>query len=178
MKRNRKLALGLVSGLVVAVLGGTAPMIDAAQINTNLGVGVNVTANCSVTATPVTFANYHGNALFANGSVTINCSTGLPYSIALGGGTTPGPSGTRQMTPIAGEVVSGFIPYYLYQDVNLAVEWGDGGCLAATTYSSGGCQLSVGIGVGQAFTVYGKTGTGPSQPSATYNDTVLVTVSF
>jgi spore coat protein U-like protein len=181
MKCNRMLALGLVSGLVLAMLGGTAPVLDAAQTTTNLDVTATVTANCTVAATPVAFGNYLGSPITANGTLTVNCTRDLPYAMALGAGnnlgTTPEGAFTRQMTNL-GQTPSGFIPYFVYQDVTLTTEWGDTGCLAASSYTSGTCQSSSGTGTDQVFNVYGRTGTGGPQPNGTYSDVVVATVVF
>ncbi|MBX9334084.1 spore coat U domain-containing protein, partial [Serratia marcescens] len=69
-------------------------------------------------------------------------------------------------------VTSETLVYQLYQDANYAVLWGDGG-------NGGAVQTVSSTGSTQEIKIYASLMASSTLPtSGTYNDTVLVTVSY
>jgi spore coat protein U-like protein len=63
---------------------------QAATATATLDVSATVGVACSVSTVPVNFGNYEGNYgqldIHASGSITVTCSPGAPYNIALNAG--------------------------------------------------------------------------------------------
>src|SRR5262245_18564390 len=174
MKRNRRLLLR--TGLLMAVLGGIAPVIHAATVTTTLPVSATVGAVCSVSATGVNCGAFSGPAVNANGSISVTCASGTTYSVALNAGSNLGATGTRSITTAPG--ATPLLAYRLFRDSGQQQEWGDNCGGAAPTYPAG-CLASTGTGAAQALTVFGRLDATPNAPPAgTYSDTVLVTIIF
>jgi spore coat protein U-like protein len=173
MKRNRRLLLR--SGLLMAVLGGIAPVIHAATVTTTLPVTATVGAVCTVSATGVNFGAFSGPAVTANGSVSVTCANGTFYSVALNAGDHFGVGGTATRNVVA---ATGALAYRLFEDPALGNEWGDT-CPGGAGSYFGSCFNVIGTGVAEVLTVFGRLEATPSAPPAgTYSDTVLVTVIF
>jgi spore coat protein U-like protein len=180
MRRNRCLLFR--AGLVMAVLGGIAPVIQAATVTTTLPVAATVGAGCTVSATGVSFGAFTGAAINGNGSIIVTCANGTPYEIALGGGAHLDLEGLNERTISNSDGVR--LTYDLFQNSGLTLQWGDE-CLngpfgGPATFPEGGCISSSGNGLAQVYTVFGRV-FGPLNVSPTpgsYSDTVLVTVSF
>lgn len=120
--------------------------------------------SCSVSATDLGFgtvSSLAGHAATSNLSVT--CSPGHPYSIALDGGGS-GDVGARRMSMGAST-----IDYQLYRDAGRTQPWGNSVGTVATGTGTGGAQ---------SVSVYGYV---PAQgPAAvgTYTDTITVSVTY
>jgi spore coat protein U-like protein len=167
MKRNRVLLLGLV----LAVLGGTTPVLDAAQVTTTFPVTASILAACTVSGSGLSFGTYSGSQLLGNGSIGVNCAPGISYNVALNAGAHFNVN-TRQMN----NGVGFDLPYKLFKDVGLVNEWGDQ--CGANTISFAFCQGGAGSGANQIITVYGQIPAGGTSVSGNYTDTVVVTVLF
>jgi spore coat protein U domain-containing protein, fimbrial subunit CupE1/2/3/6 len=110
---------------LIAVAAMTAPAFAASQ-SANLNVTASVSAQCTITTTPVAFGAYDpivANAaadLTASGSVNVACTKGTAATIDLGnGGSFLG--GTRRMGS-----GSDFLNYGLFKDAALSQAWGTG----------------------------------------------------
>ena len=122
---------------------------------------------CSVTAGTLGFGPYSGAAsLTAAAAVTVNCSSGGTYQVALGaGGNLSG--GSRRMAGPA----SSFLAYQLFRDSARTLAWGDGSALGARVSGTGS-------GGAQTLAVYGRIPAGQSVTVGSYTDSVLVTVEY
>jgi spore coat protein U-like protein len=104
-----------------------------------------------------------------SGSIVIQCTPGIPLSIAIGAGTgTTAIAGGRYLTK-----GSERLRYQLYQDANFQTVWGDSG--------NGGPPLSLNMPASGLSTlqVYARLFSTSVMPSAgIYRDTVLVTVTY
>lgn len=137
--------------------------------------GCTITGNApTVTAMDIAFPNYSASALVsdaANGSVKIRCPLGvglLPsFDIALSAGTAGGFS-PRQMGQ-----GSSRLGYNIYTTNGYATVWGDGSEGSVTQSFS--AILSLGT---ITFTAYGEIPTGEYVPTGTYNDAIIVTVTY
>ena len=113
----------------------------------------------------------HGTAGILNTNIdtevdlTVTCTSGLSYDIALDAGMGEGATAEdRYMTGDSGETVT----YSLYQDAGRNVLWGpDPDDLSGT-----------GTGDGVTHTVYGRVPPQTTPPAGTYTDTVTVTVTY
>jgi spore coat protein U-like protein len=132
-------------------------------------VSANVIVDCLLTAQALNFgtAGLLTTGVAAQTSLSVACTNGSPYSIALSAGQTGSGPTTRLMTAGAGS-----IQYGLYKDAALTLPWGDAGAGAATLVSA------TGTGAPQALTVYGYVPPQSTPAPGSYADTVVITVSY
>jgi len=159
----------ILAGSAAVSLGAPTGALAGTQ-STNMGVSATVTANCTISTTPVAFGSVDtlaGNH-DATGSVSISCTNGAPWSATANAGAGSGATlPVRRMTSGANTLA-----YSLYIDSSHASIWGSG---------SGGTSAVTGTGSGsaQSFTIYGRVPSGQSSvPAGTYTDTVSVTVTY
>lgn len=160
----------LLTGLGVALLGVATPA-SAATVGTTLSVTATVTANCTVSTSPVAFGNVNtlsGSNVDASGGGSVSCTNGTGWTATAGaGGGTGATLASRRMT--AG---SNTLTYNLYTDSARSTVWGDG-------TGSTGTVTNTGTGSAQAFSIYGRVPLGQSSvPAGSYSDTVAVTVTY
>ena len=131
-------------------------------------VNATVTNNCNISATDVAFApaGLLNTALSATGSLSVQCTNGDAYRIALSGGGT-GNVNARKMTRQGG---GGTISYQLYTDAAHAIAWGDatGGTIAPGS----------GTGAAQTITIYGVVPVQSTPQPGRYSDTITATIMF
>ncbi len=167
---NFKLSL-IAAALVAAGFAGSA---HAATDTTQFNVRITITESCdiqTVSATDVDFlaqARSIGAPVDRQGSLTVNCSTGTPYTIGLGTGlssTAAAASATNRRMSSG----TGFVPYGLYRDAGRTQFWGD---IIGTNTVAG-----TGTAANQTIPVYGRV---PSTnfPAGVYADTVTATITY
>jgi spore coat protein U-like protein len=164
--------------LAVAVsLALAANAASAGTATANLSVSATVLAVCVVATTPVAFGVYNPSSASptdATGAVTVICTPGALYSIALDAGanpSTPGNVTTRRMKANT----SDYLPYQLYIDAGRTTVWGDGANGSSLNPTSGTYTAT---GLLQSYAVYGRITTGNYVPSGSYVDTVVATVTY
>ena len=166
-------AIGVAGALALSagVAAGTA---GAATTTGNLGVGTTVTGGNSATITTqsVTFPSYNPvNTLATDGAgvVSVAATSGLPYTIGLGGGLSALPPQRRLQSGM------NLLNYNLYLDSARSTVWGEGsaGFPGATKPGTG-----VGAASPTSHSVYGRIPPGQNVPPGSYSDTVVVTVTF
>jgi spore coat protein U-like protein len=162
---------GLRTAGFAAILLGAPATAFAGTVQTQMGVSATVSANCTITVGGVDFSAINpqsGTAHTANGSVTVTCTNGAPWSIGAdaGGGTSATMTNRRMMSG------ANFINYSLFTDSGYANVWGSG--------ATGTVQLTgTGTGSAQAYTIYGRVPAGQTTIRAgTYGDTINVTVTY
>lgn len=136
----------------------------------SFNVSATLSAGCTVQATALDFgtaSNITSN-VDASNTVSVTCSSGTPYTIALDGGLSGAnnPAQRKMTNPGTADTII----YGIYRDANRAQVWG----------SSGGVNTiaSTGTGATQTFVGYGRVPPqGPVTPLS-YSDTVVVTVSY
>lgn len=154
-----------------------APPAPAATTGGSFNVTANVGATCTVVTTGVAFGTYNpasSTPTNASGAVTVTCTSGTTYSIALNAGAHAGGAsvfGNRRMLAN----VSDFLPYQLYLDSFGGTVWGDGTNSSSINPTAG---TFTGTGVGLAHTVYGQIAAGNYVASGAYSDTINVTVTY
>ena len=130
-------------------------------------VSGSVAAICSVSAGTLGFGAYSGATLDAAAAVSVNCSNGAPYRIAMGGGSSQSGSARRMAGPSGNHLT-----YALYADSARAVPWGD------DSPELGARRASTGSGAGQSLYVYGRIPAGQSPAPGSYSDSVTVTIEY
>jgi spore coat protein U-like protein len=119
----------------------------------------------------VSFMTYSSYAIQSTGSVMVNCTSGVAYSIALSAGGAAGATvNNRAMT--CSSCTPSTLGYQLFKDATYTVNWGNE---AATDVNA------TGTGNSQTFTIYGQIPANEAFYASTYgsnyNDySVLVTI--
>jgi spore coat protein U-like protein len=144
---------------------------DAATSTTTFGVQIIITNACSiVSATDIDFGTVGligALGVSATGTITVQCTLLAPYNIGLDEGDGVGATvAARLMTSAALNTVT----YSLYRDLTHLLVWGN--TIGTNTVAS------VGLGLNQPFTVYGFVPSQTTPPAGTYEDDILVTVTF
>lgn len=154
--------------LVVVLLLLFSQSALAATTTGNLPVNATVAAACIFgNITSVNFGNYTGVLNNAIGGIEVNCTNGTPYTISLGPGTfLAATTTTRRMTGTP----SGNLAYALFRDAGRTLNWGN---VIGTDTVAG-----TGTGAVQANTVYGQIAAGLTPVAGSYNDTVLITITY
>ena len=138
----------------------------AATAGATFPVSITVVSVCSVVATGMTFPGITTGAVLggidATSTLTVNCTSGTPYSITLDGGQHSAGAQRRA------KLVSGTqtVAYELYSDNARSATW--------TTLTG-----QTGDGTDQTLTVYGRLS--PAQAIAAtgaYTDVVTVSVTY
>jgi spore coat protein U-like protein len=142
----------------------------AATTSTSFTVSATVVNNCTTSATALSFGNYDptsGSDTSGTNTVTVTCTNGDAYTIALNGGTTSGGSiSQRKMTDGA----SHYLNYNIFQNAGHTTLWGDG--------TTGNTLSGTGTAVAQNYTGYGSITASQTVPSGSYTDTITVTITF
>lgn len=170
--------------LLTALIG--APATHADTVSQGFTVNASIIKGC-VLGSGVTNVTSFGSMSFGQvaslsspikivssagaGSILIRCNPGLSVSLALNVGnnvTGSIASGRKLLNSATSET----LVYQLYQDTNYTVLWGDGG-------NGGAVQTVSSTGSTQEIKIYASLMASSTLPtSGTYNDTVLVTVSY
>lgn len=141
-------------------------LAGSATATTTLLVTATVVAACNVSTTPVAFGAYNptaGTHLDGTGTVSVTCTNGTSYTVALDGGAQADVT-TRAMSAGAHG-----LNYQLYSDSARTSVWG-----------LTGAGLVAGTGTGSPIdhTVYGRIPSEQNVPPGSYSDTVNVTVTY
>jgi spore coat protein U-like protein len=148
---------------------GSAPCpTGGLTASTSFSATATVLSSCNVNATTVNFGTagiLSGNT-DAKGTLSIQCSPSLPYTVSLDGGTSGATDPTQRKMSFSGADVI----YGLYRDSARTLPWG----------STVGTNTSAGTGTGstQTQTVYGRVATQTTPSPGTYSDSVVVTVGY
>lgn len=142
--------------------------VFAATTTGNLPVNATVNAACIFgNITSVNFGNYTGVQNDATGTIEVNCTNGTPYTVSLGPGTGSGATTTNRLMT---GVPSGTLAYALYRDAGRTQNWGN---VIGTDTVAG-----TGSGAVQTLTAFGRIVAGLTPVSGSYNDTVLITITY
>lgn len=162
----------IASGQTTAVPGSYTDTITAATVSggtdasTTFNVTDTVSTVCSLSTANLAFGTYTGATDDSTANITVNCSSGGAYSVALGAGLNSNGT-TRRMVGPSGQ----FLNYTLYSNSARTTPWGNG-----TTF---GAQVSgTGAGSNQTLVAYGRAPSGQSPTPGSYTDTVVVTLSY
>ncbi|MBX3457942.1 MAG: spore coat U domain-containing protein [Candidatus Paracaedibacteraceae bacterium] len=139
----------------------------AATQTSNFTVTATVNANCTIVTNNLDFGNYLGAQIDASTTMTINCTNGTPYTVALNIGTGSGATYANRILTSGASTMN----YNLFTDTVRTTVWGDG-------TSSSQLNNGTGSGTNQTLTVYGRLPGSQTPTSGTYTDTVTATVTY
>jgi spore coat protein U-like protein len=147
-----------------------APSSFAGSKTATFQVSLNVQADCAIAANPLDFGSTGviDNNLDQTTNVSVTCTKGTPYTVALDAGSTTGSDiGNRLLKGATG---SDTVKFNLYRDTAHTQVWGQ------TTGSD--VVTGVGNGSAQPITVYGRVPAQTVPTADTYTSTVTATVAF
>lgn len=177
-KKIRPKAFGVLpaSCMGAALLVAFGSSANAATTNTTFNVSANVAASCSVSATALAFGAYNPSsttALTQTSTITLNCTKGTAFTVALDAGQNASTGFSRRMI---GATNGGYLNYQLYTNNTHSTVWGDGSSTSTSTVTG------TGTGPGTANqiteTVYGQIPSGQNVSVDSYSDTIQVTLTY
>ncbi len=144
----------------------------ATDVTGIVSVSASVTPDCAVGTSTLAFgsassATIQAGNVDATGTVSVNCTAGVGYTIKLDVGAGAGATfASRKMTSGAN-----LLNYSIYDSAGRTSVWGDGTGATVTVASTG-------TGAAQSISAYGRIFGAQTPPPGTYTDTVNVTVSY
>jgi spore coat protein U-like protein len=139
----------------------------AVTTSSTMAVSATVAALCTVTAQPLAFGAYTSAQTDATSTVSVTCTNGTSYAVALDAGATSGATtANRLMTGPGGATLR----YVLFNNASYTTNWGS---IAGTD-----TLASLGTGVAQTLTVYGRIPAGQYPTPGAYTDSVTVTLTY
>ncbi len=157
--------------LTAAAALAVSMLCDAGTSTTTFPVSAVINSACSVTASALTFGAYNptsGSPLDGTSTISVYCTVGSAYTVALDIGTGGGAFTTRSIAN-GGNVLD----YNLYTSSARTTVWGDGTGATSTVAGSGAGLLTP-----STQTVYGRVSALQDKPAGTYTSTITVTVTF
>ncbi|MDR5764458.1 MULTISPECIES: spore coat U domain-containing protein [Caballeronia] len=162
---------------VIAIVAGAAtlgvvasPNAMAASKSATFDVTLTVQDDCSIAANPLNFGSTGviSNNLDQTTTLSVTCTKGTAYSVALDAGTANGSTvADRKMSNAAGDAS---VEFNLYRDTARTQVWGntvDSDTVAGT-----------GDGSNQSITVYGRVPSQDTPAAGTYSSTITATLVF
>ncbi|MGH6874760.1 MAG: Csu type fimbrial protein, partial [Aestuariivirgaceae bacterium] len=133
-------------------------------------VSAAVVPDCTVAASDLSFgtASLLNSDVDSTSSVSVTCTSGLAYAVALSQGTTTG--GTTMTRLMKHASTAATVPYKMYSDAARTANWGN---------STSDDVNGTGTGSAVNHTVYGRVPSQAVAPQAgSYSDTVTVTITY
>ncbi|MGY3489797.1 spore coat protein U-like protein [Bradyrhizobium sp. USDA 4011] len=177
LKRRMGQASRMGAVALFAVASGYQTSAQAGTSTANLTVQITITAACTINAATLNFGSVSGTTLattLQSGSTTVSvtCTNGSPYSIAMDNGANV--SGSQRRMANAGN----FINYDLYTDAAHTNPWTTA-TSSTTCTTTNGCFLGTGDGSAQTINIFGTVpATGIAPNTGTYTDTVVMTITY
>jgi spore coat protein U-like protein len=170
MKCSNTLKTALSTAVVgFLALGLTSTSAFAANTaTTTFAVNATVVTACTVSTTAMAFGTVVPSTTLATypttSTITVNCSTGDAYTIALTAGLGTGATETARY------MMNGTnkLAYALFNDTNRTVNWG----------TSSGTMGASGTGASVPYTVYGQISAQTAPANGSYTDTITVNVTY
>ena len=147
---------------------GTCSAIAAThQTALPFAVTANDAATCTIAANALNFGTIPSTQVAISASTTLSatCSSGTNYTIALDGGLSEASDPTQRHMMHGADQLT----YGLYKDASHAQPWGS---------TTGQTVAGTGTGSAQNVTVYGLIPIQTSPPIGTYQDYVIVTITY
>ena len=166
------------SGLAIAIKTkpGGSPCHSGSGGNVGTGIlntKVLIGASCTISASNIDFGTTSSlaSAIPSSGSLSVNCTSGAAYTIAMNAGTSAGNTVAARKMSIGG-TGAGVIGYQLYQSNSpLGTPWGDG---TSGTFT----ELGTGTGSTQTIPVYAQIPVQATPATGSYFDTVTATITY
>ena len=166
----------LIATLAAGVMA--AGVAQSATTTASFQVTANVQATCSASAATLAFGNYTPGAgpLTGNTNITVKCTKGTTFTVALNAGSTTGETFTQRLMANGGATST--LQYNLFTTAALGTVFGDGSAGTATVGGTG-----AGVATANAVTVpvFGSLPDSAANQAALvggYTDTIAVTVSY
>ena len=159
----------VLSLLAVTFVASSAFAGTASTVNTN-NITASVAAKCTIGAFSIAFGPYDPFAaapLDQPGTVTINCTKGTTGTVSFDLGVNPSGAVRRMKDTGAG---INFLTYEVYTDAAHTIVWN-----AVNTVALG---PSVSKNTALTATAYGRVASGQDAAVASYQDTLVATVTF
>ena len=153
-------------GTYSASVGALVYWTGGNSATSTFAVTESAPATCSSSVGSLAFGTYAGASRNAQSTLSLTCSSGTAYTIALSTGSNFS-GGTRRMK----SAVNQFINYALYSDSARLVPWGTGASGGSTVGGSG-------TGSAQSLTIYGTAPAATVPSPGSYSDSVVVTVTY
>ncbi len=137
------------------------------EVLTEFEVTANESPSCVLSATNLAFGDYTQARLDGQSAIAVACTHTTSWTVGLSQGTSPGATvTTRKMTGPGGAS----LPYALFQDAARTVNWGN----------TVGIDTVQGTGTGeqQTLNVYGRVPASQPVGSGSYQDMIIVTLTF
>jgi spore coat protein U-like protein len=167
----------LIATLAAGVMAAGVAQ-SASTTTASFQVTASVQATCSASAATLAFGNYTpgGGALTGNSNITVKCTKGTAFTVALNAGSTTGDTFAQRV--MANGAATSTLQYNLYTTSALASVFGDGSAGTATVGGTG-----AGVTTANAVTVpvFGSLPDSAANQAALvggYTDTIAVTVSY
>ena len=168
LRSGLRVALIFVGAIGLAMV---TSYVKAATDTATFSVTANIVDACDVQATNHAFGAYSpssSTALDATSTLSVYCTVGTPYALALNIGTGGGTFTGRKMVSGGNELV-----YNLYTSAARTTVWGDGSGATGTVSGTG-----TGLLTASTHTVYGRIGVNQDANPGSYSSTVTVTLTF
>lgn len=171
-----KLQRPLIAAICAAMaFAGTAQIASATPApltaTGTIPVSAVIVDSCTLAVNPLAFGTYAQLALTGTTIVTTNCTLGGMTTLSASNGSHVTGSFQRNMSNSTNTSSSTVLPYNLYTDSARSVVWGDG------TNSTATISLT-GTGNTVNTTIYGNIPASSVLVPGTYNDSVVVTLTY
>jgi spore coat protein U-like protein len=156
--------------LISAAALSVAPSSFAGTKTATFQVSLNVQADCSIAANPLNFGSTGviDNNIDQTTSVSVTCTKGTPYTVALDAGSASGSTVANRTLGNSGGTAA--VKFNLYRDEARTQVWG--------SVSGVDTAAATGTGDAQSITVYGRVPAQTAPIADTYTSTVTATVAF
>ncbi|MGA3010614.1 MAG: spore coat U domain-containing protein [Terracidiphilus sp.] len=170
MKHSCFVKLAMSAALIGFLALGLAPVASANTATNSFTVSATVVTACTVTATNMAFGTVVPSASLATytstqSAITVTCTSGDPYTVALTAGLGTGATETSRY------MMSGTtnkLAYALFNDSTRLTNWG----------TLNGYLSESGSGTAQVWPVYGQISAQTAPPTGSYTDTITVNVTY
>jgi spore coat protein U-like protein len=166
MKMRHRIAILLM----LALMPSAGVLAQSQTATATFIVKTTVQAVCSVAATDLNFGVYSAQAggdTMTNTTVIATCTPGTTYNIALGPGGAGNIYAGRQMSSGPNK-----LNYQLYRDAGRTNIWGN--TIGTDTVVGGGGTGGLPV----PHTVYGTLARNQVVPAGSYQDTIVVTITY
>ena len=135
---------------------------------TSTSATATVLSSCNVSATSVNFGTTSilASNIDATDTLTVQCSSALPYTVSLSGGNSGASDPTQRKMAFGAQQVI----YGLYRDAARTLPWGS---TAGMNTASGN-----GTGLAQSLTVFGRIAPQVTPLPGIYSDVIVATVAY
>jgi spore coat protein U-like protein len=159
----------VLSVVTLTFLAATSAFAGTAATTNNNNITATVAAKCTIGAFSIAFGAYDpflGAPLDQPGTVTINCTKGTSGTISFDNGVNFSGGARRMKDTLA----ANFLTYEVYTDAAHTIVWN-----AVNTVVLG---PSVSKNTALTATAYGRVPNGQDAAIASYQDTLVATVTF